>query len=178
MKTRKIVSVAAAIAAASVLAGCGGVVAPTVTVTESSTRAQSSAPAPDPTTDTPTPTPEPSTPDLSETAALYQAFSGELAGLMGTFSDQATAGLVDDAADTLEELGTKAQEGLDLPDTGIPGVDSEWDAAMKDYAAAARIGVPAIRNLNVAGMNKATSYIQKGTDHISAATAALQDYAG
>lgn len=158
-------------AAAALLAACGSTATPVVTVTAAPSSPVASAPVE-------TPTPEPSTPDLAATATLYQEFSTDLASLMGTFSDQATAGLVDDAADTLEELGAKAQEGLELPDFGIPSIDTEWDAAMKDYITSARIGVPAIRTLNVSGMNKATAYIQKGTDHISNATAAVENIAG
>lgn len=169
----KLITVLGATAAAAVLAACGGTVGPTITIT-----AAPSSSTPTVAAETPTPTPEPSTPDMAEIGQRYQQFTVEMSTLMGTFSDQATAGLVDDAADTLEELGAKAQEGLELPDFGIPSIDTEWDAAMKDYITSARIGVPAIRTLNVSGMNKATAYIQKGTDHISNATAAVENIAG
>ncbi len=168
----KLITALGATAAAAVLAACGGTVGPTITIT-----AAPSSSTPTVAAETPTPTPEPSTPDMAEIGQRYQQFTVEMSTLMGTFADQATAGLVDDAADTLEELGAKAQEGLDLPDIGLTNVDREWDAAMNDYITAARIGVPAIRNMNASGMNKATAYIQKGSAHITTATTMLQDFA-
>ena len=167
---KKLITAAAVSASALLLAACGG----SLTI---STSPSNFPPASESASASAEPTPEESTPDLAGTAMLYQAFSTEMAELMGTFSDQASAGLVDDAADTLEELGAKAQEGLALPDIGLTNVDREWDAAMNDYITAARIGVPAIRNLNVSGMNKATTYIQKGSAHITTATTMLQDFA-
>ncbi len=168
---KKLITAAAVSASALLLAACGG----SLTI---STSPSNFPPASESASASAEPTPEESTPDLAGTAMLYQAFSTEMAELMGTFSDQASAGLVDDAADTLEELGAKAQEGLELPSFGLPAIDKEWDAAMKDYISSARVGVPAIRNLDAAGMNKATVYLQKGTDHISNATAAVENIAG
>lgn len=171
---RIIIATASGIAAAA-LAGCGGSTSPVVTVTATATQTQTQAQSVAPPSNTPTP--EPSTPEAQHVGE-YQTLSTDLASLMSDFSDYAQAGDFSGAADTLEAIGNKAQEGLELPSVGIDAIDTEWDAAMGDLISSARIGVPAINNLDAGQMRKATAYLTKATGHIEKASAAIQALTG
>lgn len=145
-----------ALAAVALLGACGtSQPAPTVTVTQTA-----EAPAP-------------ASPDTATVAGLYSTFLREFKPLTDEFVTAASASDYAGAADILEQIGTKASEGLALPDLGIPTVDAEWAAAMQDYMTCAAIGAPAIRSMDATGMTQATVYLNRATGHIKNINAAL-----
>ena len=155
----KTIALAAALIVVTATAGCAAVPVSTPTA---------------PVTVTASSVPEPATPDRAAVASAYQDWTTEFSDLTEKFQASADASDYDGAADVLSEVGSLAVEGLTLPDTGVPGVDKEWDAAMKDLQSAAQIGVPALRNMDAPGIRAAMPYVAKASAHIKAAVAALR----
>lgn len=121
----------------------------------------------------PTPSDEPVA-DPGPDPEVLQQYVDETTNIAATAQALSEAALNEDEdalLEACETLGSDAQDGLALPDTNVPGVDKQWDAAMNDYADAAL-------NCGVSDYDRAATSINKATAHIVKATDAIAAYAG
>ena len=167
-----IVGIAIAIGAAVVVLIVVGVIALSKTPHQDASTA-SSGRQPSANSASSVPEAQSTTTDVSAVAAEYQPFLADFTSLLQEAGAKSNAGDLVGTAALLTQVGQKAQEGKTLPAFGIPGVDTEWSAAMDDFITASQVGVPAMLSGDQAGIAQAASYIERATAHLNAATASL-----